>query len=239
MTETERLARLAAELLSNVGYAEGRRSFPRTVTVDDAIRLMDEIYTEIDRACEERQALARARQRVIACTAGCNHCCELPVTVFRPEAELIAAWLRRDENAATRERFLAAVPAWRERAGDGFAPIVAAIAAGDKAAEEEAHLAQWQRRAMCAFNHEGLCTIYAVRPAVCRSAHALWSNEGCRADRYTGNRADLPSAMTFVPVDGLMAKSRLMTRALHHALGGRRGTPAALCEAVFERLTQP
>ena len=34
-----------------------------------------------------------------------------------------------------------------------------------------------QRRAMCAFNHEGACSIYPVRPAVCRKAHALDTSE--------------------------------------------------------------
>ena len=235
--EEQRRRKLAAELVADVAYASGRRRFPRTVTVADAVWITAEGHDRLDEGCEERARLAMARGRVIACGPGCSHCCDQPVTVYRAEAELIAEWLRRPENAAVREQFLAAYPAWRERAGDGFAPLVAAIAAGDVPTEERVHLEQFQRRARCAFNHQDLCTIYAVRPAVCRHAHALDTSDRCRADRYHGDRADLPTAMSFVPVDRLLGATRLLARAMHNALGGTRGTPSALCQAVYQRLT--
>jgi hypothetical protein len=231
MTEHERRRALVAELGSDPAYATGRRRFPRTVSVEDAVWITGEGHERLDEAVEERARLARARGRVVACASGCSACCEQPVTVYRPEAELIAAWLRRPENAAAREAFLAAYPAWRERAGDAFAPIVAAIAAGDVAAEEQAHLAAFRGGNRCAFNRDDLCTIYPVRPAVCRHCHALETADRCRAESY------LPSTMSFVPADRLLAVSRQVARAMHHALGGARATPMALCEAVHERLT--
>lgn len=238
MTETERRLKLAAELVADPAYAEGRRRYPRTVTVDDAVWLTGENHAALDARAVQRESLARARHRPIACAAGCNACCVQPVTVFLPEALRIAAWLRRDENAATRAHFLAAFPAWKEQAGDGFAPLLAAIARGDRAAEEEAHLAQWQRRAMCAFNRDGLCAIYPVRPAVCRTAHALDTAERCQPENYRGDRANLPTELRYEPVDQVFTTARLMSRAMHHALGGERATPKALCQAVHDLLTR-
>ena len=36
-----------------------------------------------------------------------------------------------------------------------------------------------RRGAMCAFNHDGACSIYPVRPAICRKVHALFTSEFC------------------------------------------------------------
>jgi hypothetical protein len=237
VTESDRLLQLFRELLSNSGYAEGRRRFPRTVSAGDAAALTAVIHAEVDAACAGRAERARARRLAIACEPGCCWCCEQPVTVYLPEAHRIADWLRRDENAATRMAFLAAYPVWRAQAGDGFAPLAAAIAAGDAEAERAAHVAQWQRRALCAFNAGGLCSIYEVRPAVCRGCHALDTAERCRADRYRGNKEDLPTALTYSAVDEALARGRALGLALHHALGGPRRTPAALPQAVYDLLT--
>src|SRR5688500_10515128 len=209
MTEAERLIALMKDLLSNPGYAGGRRSFPRTLEARDAIAITAAVHGELEHWGRERQGVARSRKLTIACEPGCCHCCEQPVTVYLPEALRIVEWLRRPEHRTAREAFLAAYPAWRERAGEGHDALTRAIAAGDVRAEEEAHLAQWQRRAMCAFNAGGLCTIYEVRPAACRACHALETPERCRADRWSGRREDLPSALSFVPLDDAVGRGKL------------------------------
>jgi len=233
VTDADRLLVLFRELLSNVGYAEGRRRFPRTLTADDAVALTAVSHAEVEQGTAGRAERARLRRLKIACEPGCCWCCEQPVTVYLPEAVRIAGWLARDENAGARDAFLAAYPAWRERAGDGFAPLCAAIAAGDTVAERAAHVAQWQRRAMCAFNAGGLCIIYEVRPAVCRSCHALDTSDRCRADA-----GRLPVAMTYSALDEALERGRTLALAMHHALGGARRTPAALCQAVYDLLMQ-
>src|SRR5688500_13688063 len=105
------------QLLSNRGYAEGRRSFPRTLGARDAEAVTAAVDGELDHWGREREGVARSRGLKIACEVGCHHCCEQPVTVYLAEATRIAEWLRREENAAAREAFLAAYPAWLERAG--------------------------------------------------------------------------------------------------------------------------
>jgi Fe-S-cluster containining protein len=224
-------AKLLEELVSNPGYAEGRRSFPRTVTPVDALTVTGMLHATVDAGCEARADTARARHLTIACVEGCNHCCEQPVMVFLPEAIRIAEWLKLEEHRAAREAFLAAYPAWRERAGDGFDRIAAA---SGREARLEAHLEQWRRKVMCAFNAGGRCTIYDVRPLLCRNAHALGTNERCKAEAYAGA---LPEALHFGPLDRFVEKAQAADRAMHHALGGAKNRKQALCIAVYELLT--
>ena len=53
----------------------------------------------------------------IACGEGCSACCANFVRCSVPEAMAVAAWLDEPAQAEVRARFLAKLPAWRERAG--------------------------------------------------------------------------------------------------------------------------
>jgi Fe-S-cluster containining protein len=223
------LAQLMEELVGNPGYIDGRRRYPRTVTEADAVEATALIHEQIDRACEARGGSARARGLVIACQAGCNFCCEQPVMIFVPEAMRIAAWLRRPENDEARRAFLEAYPAWRERVGDGFDRIAAAT--GD--AQFAAHLAQWRKKILCAFNRDGLCSIYPVRPSLCRTAHAVGTSARCDGANPSG---ELPIPHPFPALDRYLEYARAVDRALHHALGGEKNRKRALCEQVYRLL---
>src|SRR5262245_19609780 len=208
-------AQLMEELVSNPGYIDGRRRFPRTFTPYDALVIGGAIHDHVDAGCEARAHSAQSRRLTIACVEGCNYCCEQAVMVFLPEAIRIAEWLKLDENAEAREAFLATYPAWLERAGDGLERIAAAK--GDE--QFAAHVAHWKKKVMCAFNHGGRCVVYAVRPLVCRACHALESNDRCKAENFAG---ELPKACSYPPLEKYIEKAQSMDRAMHHALGGER-----------------
>lgn len=87
---------------------------------------------------------------------------------------------------------------------------------------------------MCAFNRDGLCTIYAVRPLVCRNCHALDTNQRCKAENYGG---ELPAAHRFAPLESYVEYAQTLDRAMHHALGGQKNRKKARCIAVYELLT--
>lgn len=230
MNDAQRLAQLIDELLSNPGYIDGRRRFPRTVTPEDALRIAGMLQDEIDAGTDARAGAARTRGLRIACAAGCNACCEQPIIIYLPEAIRIAAWLELPENAAIRRGFLERYPAWRERAADHFEAITHAK---DEETSRAAHLAQWQRRLQCAFNVSGKCSIYAVRPVICRLAHATGSDERCRAENFDGR---IPVGVSYPPVERAGERARAILKALHHALGGEKNRRMALCRAVAERL---
>ena len=223
----EHLGSLIEQLLGDNAYASGRRSFPRTVTREDAATIAEVIHREVDRGVEARAAAAREDGTTIACGRGCNHCCAELVLAYRPEALEIAAWLGREENRAVRERFVAAYDGWLAAIGDA-GETLSALVASDPEAYKEAHSLQYRKRIMCAFNVDGDCSIYPVRPAVCRNAHAADTAERCRPE-HTG---PAPTRLAFVPLDSFLAKARRLERAAHHAVGGPRNRPQALCTAV-------
>jgi hypothetical protein len=225
---------LLGELLSDPAYASGRRAFPRTVTAGDAVALAALAGSEVDRGAAAReQAAARDGVR-LACARGCTGCCEELVLVYAAEAERIAAWLARPENARAREAFLARLPEWRRRVGDAGARLADLVARGDDAGYQVAHVAQWRRRILCAFNVEGDCAIYEVRPVACRNAHAVDTAEHCVGDDPSGKSA---VRLAFKPLDDFLARVRQLERATHHALGGQPRRPEPLCEAVARRLS--
>jgi hypothetical protein len=202
------------------------------VTPDDAERLAAHLQAEVDKGVRARAGHAARGGIAIACARGCNACCEQPVMVFAPEAQRIASWLERPENAAARAAFLDAFPRWRERAGDGPERLGDLYAAGKRDEHRELHMQQQRRGALCAFNRDGDCTIYAVRPVLCREAHALDTPDRCRADSPVPVRT-----LVFEPLDAFVIRARNALRVAQNALGGPTNRPAALCQAVHDRLT--
>jgi len=154
--------------------------------------------------------------------------------VYLPEALAVARWLRSAAGTEARARFLEKYPSWRERAGDGMEREAELNADWTRREEyERAHKEQWKRRVMCAFNHEGACTIYPVRPMLCREGHAVETNARCCVDVAL---VDPPRRLTFAPVDEFMERANVLQRATHNAIAGaeraqtRTNRAEALCE---------
>lgn len=153
--------------------------------------------------------------------------------VFEPEAMRIARWLDQPEHAATRHAFVDAYPAWKARVGDVPDRLAALFRSGDEAGHLALYLAQWKQRVLCAFNRDGLCTIYDVRPLVCRNAHAVGTAARCYGDSVE----DLPpTRVVSEDLDAWVEESRGRLRAAHHAIGGPKQTPSSLCDAVYRLL---
>jgi Fe-S-cluster containining protein len=231
--EARRIMELMNELTSDPAYVTGRRTYPRTLRREDATLITGKLHEAIDEGAEVRGKKAEEAGHVVACKPGCNYCCEQPVLVWLPEALRIAEHLARPENGWAKDAFLSAYPAWRDAVGDGLTRIAELTAADRKAEHMEAHVAAWKKRVLCAFNVGGLCTIYAVRPAVCRNCHALDTPDHCRAD----DESDVPVAvLQFKPLDDFLGRASDLGAAMHHALGGKRKRTVALCQAVYDAL---
>jgi Fe-S-cluster containining protein len=222
-----------AQLASRREYATGEVPFPGGLARADAIAIAADAQTAVDLATEARAKAIAATGAQLACKAGCAACCDQLVGVFAAEAELIADWLRAPEQGTVQAAFLAAYPRWREQTGDRLARIVAATGTP---AEMDIVMEQWLSRVRCAFNHDGLCSIYPVRPSVCRACHAVDTPDLC----HPADGKDLaPRTMHFVPLENLRRKLRGLELAMHHALDGPRLQAEALCEAIYQRLTHP
>jgi Fe-S-cluster containining protein len=232
--EAERLQKLVEELTSDVSYATGRRAFPRTLAPEDARVISQKLQEAVEEGTQVRARKATADGLQIACAPGCNYCCEQLVMVWLPEALRVAEHLRRPENEAARAAFLAAYPRWKEQIGEAPEEIGELTARQDTAAHLRAHIAQWRKRILCAFNHEGLCSVYEARPIVCRGCHALDTSEHCRGD----TSESIPAGIKFQPLDDFIVRAAGIHTAMHHALGGEKRKTVALCQAVYEMLTK-
>lgn len=225
-----RLGQLVQDLAGDPGYATGDRKFPRRISLADVATIAGGLQDEVDRGVEARAASIAAQGMTVACKRGCNGCCEEPIMVFRPEAVRVARWLDQPENAEARAAFRAAYPAWRDQVGDVPAKLSARFVK-DPASYVDAHVEAWRMGVMCAFNRDGACSIYPVRPIPCRTAHALETSEYC-----TGAATRPAARASFVPLEQFVARTRKLLAAAHHAVRGPKGRVEALCNVVYELL---
>ena len=225
-TDPDRLAGIANALGAAVRDAQaGKRVRLPVIAAEDAAGLVMVMHAQLDAAIGERAAEASAKGLKIACAAGCTACCTSPLLVSEGEAVTLAAWLadHPDEQA----RFAAAYPVWKRATGSaGDAVTNARTDEARAAAVRELR----KRDAMCAFNREGLCTIYEARPARCRKVHALDTNAACGStgDGQVRYFEHARTEMTF-------EEQEPMRGAIHHALRPNGGLEL-LVEAVHRLL---
>lgn len=232
MLERSPLDELMCELAEDIAFAAGERPFPRTLTAAEAVAVVTALHGQIDIGVEVRAHSALQAGYRIACSPGCNACCNELIMVALPEAALVAHWLA--QHPSERAAFVEAYGQWRHGLGDVPERITALIASGDEASHLQLYVEQFQRGVTCAFNIHGLCSVYPVRPMVCRVAHALDTADYCRGDSHD---APLPSRLSFVPLEQFVSRARHITLAAHHAMGGPSGVPVALCDAVYRMLS--
>jgi len=227
--------RLIADLLADPGYTSGRRAYPRTITLPDALGVIGRLFAEVDRGVAARADMARAGGVTIACRRGCNACCAEPILVLLPTALAVATWLAQPDRAEARAAFLAAYPVWRAAVGDTLDQLSDLAAGGAREEQAAAHLAHQRRGLLCPFNHGGDCTIYPVRPVVCRNGHAVDSADYCGGDHPSGKAA---TRLAFVPLDDFLKRVRRVEQALHLAIGGGALRHVALPDLVHALLAR-
>jgi hypothetical protein len=229
---TERLREVAASLAEATAHPDehGRVRLP-VVQPRDAAGLIAITHAELDAAIERREAAAASESLPIACSRGCSSCCVSPLIVTEGEAVAVAEWLRDPANAAVRSGYEAAYPLWRQTLG----PLVeTAGTATTEAAQRAWAIEAKQRRAMCAFNHDGACTIYPVRPGLCRKAHALFTNAHCGPSDGSGGDVKY---YNHAETEETYERQESLRGVLHHAL--RPGKPIEMLCAAVHRLLAP
>ena len=165
-----------------------------------AVAFVESLHSSIDKV----MATWNSADPRPACSPGCSFCCNAKVEVSDPEALHIA-------------RHLLDVPAARRTA----------------LASRLAVQAELRSRALphaqvpCAFLEEGLCAIYAHRPAPCRKAHSL-SRDACST-----NQPRIPQALA------VAVQCEVLIAGTHQGYRSR-GLPAGrheLSEAVLAALS--
>ncbi len=226
----------AAKVISALAdHSTGKRRHLPIVTRGDALAITAGLHLTLDGLAAAREELARRDGAAVACSSGCSSCCHTAVMVFEPEAMRVAEELARPERAAERAHFLAAYPAWHAELGKDAERIRTLHKMGRIEDAERVFFRLQARRVICAFNRDGLCTVYESRPAICRNTHALETAERCQPGASPG-----PSVMGHEAMDLMMSQLPAVTATLQDALRREdEGPPDALCASVHRLLTQP
>jgi Fe-S-cluster containining protein len=172
-TDREKLMMLAGELAraTMAPPVRGRKVRLPVIAAQDAAGLVAMMHEQLEEAIDHRSAYLAEQRMTLACDRGCTACCTGPVVVGEAEATAVVVWLA--DHPEIQARFLAVYPAWRAALGALIESIF------NEADRERAAMEYRTRKVLCPFNEAGDCTIYPVRPALCRKAHALESAEAC------------------------------------------------------------
>jgi Fe-S-cluster containining protein len=176
------------------------------------------VYDLVDSAvalADSYMAQSPTSPKALACGRGCNHCCHRPVGTTAPSVLRIAAALREQLTEAE------------------FAQALARVVALD----EKTHGMPWTLAGRppfpCAFLVDGACSIYGVRPLVCRGWNSA-DEDTCRralAEESVEMRFDLYQRTTFAAAE----------QGIKAALGARGldGTDLELIAAIRVALENP
>lgn len=113
----------------------------------EVIHFIRHLQLGVERLSEQAQAQGAS----IACKAGCSYCCHAEVKALAPEIFAIAKAIQQLPTVE--------IDSIKQRLADH--------------ANQQPKASTWNQRPACPFLVEGLCSIYAIRPAVCRRAHSL------------------------------------------------------------------
>ena len=155
-----------------------------------------------------------AAQKAVACRAGCDACCHVPVGVQAHEVLIAAEFIQIHFPPADLEEVIARTAAHRAAFAGLTNPQQAAL------------------NRPCALLQDGNCSIYAARPEACRSHHSH-SAEACRAN------LDLERPQTDVTIPGLHSRMFAVMLAIDQAVAeaGFDGRAYDFGSALHEALT--
>ena len=169
------------------GYGPGRQQFhfaeySRDLTALAGSHLRTHIPSALAAAARAVQEQAEAvlnaypeELALVACAAGCSHCCIMNVAVLAPEAEAIVEHLRATLSPGELQHL-------RRR----LVELTAATAA-------TSHGERLALQLPCAFLDErGHCAIHPVRPLLCRRATSVNASDCRRALERQGEGEEVP-----------------------------------------------
>jgi len=152
------------QLFEKTGTAVFKR-LQRTSNPGDLLAVLRAAHLGFDRAYAATSAGARA---TVACRAGCDACCHVPVGAQAHEVLLVAEYVQTHFSPADLETLIARLATHRKNFSG-------------RTMEERAAL-----QSPCALLKEGSCSVYTARPEACRSHHSH-NVAGCRSNLETAH----------------------------------------------------
>jgi Fe-S-cluster containining protein len=149
------------KMLVAVTLADGRQEAAVLALASQAVELADQLINYFE--------TVNHLPRPIACRVGCNFCCFNQVEVTPPEALLIRSYIAQNFSQQERESL-------RQRVSRALYL---------KAGKSKEKIARLRGKLPCPLLQEGKCSVYEVRPLVCRAMHAL-AADSCEAELRLG-----------------------------------------------------
>jgi Fe-S-cluster containining protein len=120
------------------------------------------------------------------CARGCSHCCWQEIPVSKAEAESIADWITDSKSAAWIEALSTRLTAWLDWYRTDYPALIRAGV--------DRSTAFYQHGPACPALVDDECTIYEMRPMVCRNHCVSSPPDACRrdADPKYSNEATAP-----------------------------------------------
>lgn len=119
------------------------------------------VYSSVDAATSCELARLRSEDGIVpSCKSGCCHCCRYHILTNIAEAHVLAEYVRRELSADQINDLRVRTQQWHE--WDNSRPGRPAASMND-----EADLSSYEH--CCPLVVDGACSVYPVRPVVCRS----------------------------------------------------------------------
>lgn len=139
------------------------RTFSKVPTLGGAIDTTGQALAAFASMCDGW--LSGDASQAVACQSGCSHCCHQPVSVTPVEAFTIVDHLRKTRTP--------------EQLGE----LTQRLSARREQTQGLSRTEQYSPEFPCVFLEDGKCSIYEVRPLVCRGMNSL-DAEACRERMY-------------------------------------------------------
>jgi len=149
------------------------------------------VYASLDKAIVcELDRLCREESIVPSCKSGCCHCCRYHILTSIAEAQTLAQYIRREFSAEQINDLRLRTQQWHEwdNAKPGRHP--------SSSLDEQADLSSYDHS--CPLDVNGVCSVYPVRPVVCRTHFVCSSPLSCWTANDPASAEDPPTMLRSV-----------------------------------------
>jgi Fe-S-cluster containining protein len=157
------------------------------------------IYAQVDRGTARHIAHLRINEGIVpTCSSGCCQCCRYNIVINAAEAHTLVRYVRREFTTERMEELKTRTRLWHrwDEYRIGRLPQSSSASAADFADFDH----------FCPFLVDSLCSIYQVRPMVCRTHYVLSDPAYCRSVNDPASIEAPPTAISsVVTLSGPMA----------------------------------
>lgn len=149
------------------------------------------VYSSVDEAAAGGLDCLRSEDGIVAtCTLGCCHCCRFHILTSSAEAHALGQYVKRELSAQQIDGLRRRTRQWH--AWDNSRP------GRHKAAEKPEQMDLSDYHQCCPLLVDGTCSVYPVRPVVCRTHFVCSPQLSCFAANNPDSTEDAPVVLTSV-----------------------------------------